>query len=58
LLASLAVLVFDATDASAYDIATGGFHTCALDDNGVTCWGYNGQGQTTVPASLVNEDRK
>jgi len=25
----------------------------ALDDNGVTCWGYNGEGQTDVP-SLSN----
>jgi hypothetical protein len=41
------------SDASAYDIATGGDHTCALDDNGVTCWGNNANGQTTVPASLV-----
>ncbi len=50
----LAVLAFGAVDASAYDLAAGGRHTCALDDNGVTCWGYNGSGQTTVPASLLN----
>ena len=37
LLASLAVLTFGASDASAYDIAAGPRHTCAIDDNGVTC---------------------
>ena len=54
LLASLAVLVFGAMDASAYDIAAGVYHTCALDDNGVSCWGDNVSGQTTVPAGLAN----
>jgi hypothetical protein len=35
-------------------IAAGDVHTCVLDDNGVTCWGENLWGQTTVPASLAN----
>ena len=26
------------------------FHSCALDDSGVVCWGSNSDGQTTVPA--------
>jgi hypothetical protein len=31
-------------------MVTVGFnHTCALDDTGVVCWGYNNQGQTNVP---------
>jgi alpha-tubulin suppressor-like RCC1 family protein len=28
-------------------------HSCALDDTGVVCWGYNRYGQTNVP-SLSN----
>ena len=31
-------------------VSAGGEHTCALDDNGVHCWGLNSAGQTTVPA--------
>ena len=34
-------------------IAAGFAHTCALDNEGVTCWGDNDNGQTTVPANLV-----
>ena len=30
-------------------LALGGFHTCALDTDGVKCWGLNGDGQTSVP---------
>jgi hypothetical protein len=30
-------------------VTTGGYHNCALDDNGVRCWGSNTLGQTTVP---------
>ncbi len=41
-----------ATDIS--DLAAGEFHTCALDDNGVTCWERNRYRQSTVPAGLVN----
>ena len=34
-------------------VATGSTHTCALTTAGaVQCWGYNGDGQTTVPAGL------
>jgi len=34
-------------------ISAGSNHTCALDDNGVHCWGDNTYRQTSVP-SLVN----
>ena len=34
-------------------IAAGGYHSLALtDDSILTAWGYDGDGQTTVPASL------
>ena len=39
-----------ATSPEYYWVSAGEQHTCALDDNGVTCWGYNGMGQTDVPA--------
>ncbi len=39
-----------------YRVAAGSDHTCALDDTGVVCWGYNENGQTTVP-SLNNPIR-
>ena len=29
-------------------------HVCALDDNGVVCWGGNDSGQTDVPTNLLN----
>ena len=25
------------------------YHSCALDDTGVVCWGENSNGQTNVP---------
>lgn len=31
-------------------VDAGNGHTCALDDEGVTCWGWNDMGQATVPA--------
>jgi hypothetical protein len=31
-------------------VSAGGFHTCALDDTGVVCWGDNDSGQATVPS--------
>jgi hypothetical protein len=37
-------------------IAAGGFHTCALDDDGVICWGWNVYGQLTVPDDLTFTD--
>jgi alpha-tubulin suppressor-like RCC1 family protein len=30
-------------------VSAGFGHTCALDDNGVTCWGRSTEGQTLVP---------
>ena len=36
-------------------LAAGFLHTCALDDNGNTCWGDNVFGQATVPTGLVFE---
>ena len=39
-----------------YAVSAGGLHSCALDDTGAVCWGYNENGQTTVP-SLTNPIR-
>jgi hypothetical protein len=36
-----------------YLVSLGYYHSCALDDTGVVCWGWNGDGQTDVP-SLSN----
>ena len=54
LLVALATLALGAMDASGYDLSAGGAHTCAVDDNGVTCWGNDSWGQSTVPAGLTN----
>ena len=35
-------------------LAAGSYHNCAIDDNGVTCWGNDDFGQSTVPAGLAN----
>lgn len=37
-------------------VSVGGGHACALDDNGVHCWGeyFDGYGQAYVPNNLVN----
>ena len=35
-------------------VDAGEFHTCALDDQSVQCWGGNDDGQINVPASLQN----
>ena len=31
-------------------ITSGSAHACVLDQNSVVCWGYNGNGETDVPA--------
>ena len=36
-------------------ITAGNNHTCALGDDGVKCWGFNGYGQTNVPTGLVGQ---
>ncbi len=54
LLFALVTVVFSASAASAYDLAAGNDHTCVIDDNGVTCWGNNYWGESTVPAGLIN----
>ena len=33
-----------------YQVSVGGYHTCALDDFGVQCWGRSTSGQTRPPA--------
>ena len=38
--------------AADYQIGAGFNHSCALDDAGVQCWGWNDDGQTNVPALL------
>lgn len=35
-----------------FTVSSGKYHTCALDDNGVTCWGRNNHNQTDVPDTL------
>jgi alpha-tubulin suppressor-like RCC1 family protein len=37
-----------------YQVTAGAYHTCALDDNGVRCWGSNVIGATDVPDDMVN----
>ena len=54
LLFALVMLISSASAASAYDLVASGFHTCAIDENGVTCWGSNHSGQSQVPAGLIH----
>ena len=43
------------TPAAALKVSAGKAHTCALkDDNTVSCWGHNVQGQTIVPSGASN----
>ena len=37
-----------------YQVSAGYHNTCATDDNGVQCWGWDIYGQSTVPTDLVN----
>jgi len=30
-------------------VSSGRIHTCAIDDDGIKCWGNNEEGQTNVP---------
>ena len=53
-LVSILLLAVGVNEASAYEIAAGFHHTCAIDDNGLDCWGRNQFGQTNVPTNLVN----
>ena len=41
-----------------YQIAVGSQHTCALDDNGVQCWGRDVYGQSTVPTGLEHQEHE
>ena len=41
LLLALGTVVSSAGMASAYDLAAGRYHTCAIDDDGLICWGNN-----------------
>jgi hypothetical protein len=53
LLFALVTVVLSASAASSYDLAVGYRYTCVIDDNGVTCWGRNSDGQSTVPEDLI-----
>ena len=51
---ALGGVVVSASEVSAYDLTAGWYHNCVIDDNGVTCWGADVSGQSTVPAGLIN----
>ena len=33
-----------------YQVSVGFWHTCVIDDSGVVCWGWDGDGRVDVPA--------
>ena len=37
-------------------VVVGTGHTCAVDDNGITCWGRNAEGETSVPSMAFHAD--
>ncbi len=39
-----------------YKVSAGANHTCLLDSQGVSCWGDNSDGQSTVPGLIAPED--
>ncbi len=51
-LITLFLFVETQTHASVDQVAVGGFHTCAISGDTLTCWGNNQLGQTEVPADL------
>jgi alpha-tubulin suppressor-like RCC1 family protein len=38
-------------------VAVGGFHTCAITNEGLRCWGLNSHGETNVPDDISLPDR-
>ena len=52
--AAIDIVVVESFSGLVSDIDVGAFHTCALEDGNVFCWGLNDVGQTNVPATLGN----
>ncbi len=51
---AIGVILLFARVASSYEVSAGYNYSCAIDDAGAHCWGFVGDGQTTVPAGLSN----